>query len=218
MDEKISSFATFLINPTFRWVLYFVILCLTILAYVQEPLRYSNVRGITGLPYTWETYILGMFNLCVYFLSFFALWLTIPFIFNFPKYWFVALFAFLFAIYTEIFISSRIYKNNDKDNFQPPPSYIYPKNERLIIHWFILLFDIIIFTQFFLASNEVSIPVKTLLDKYLLGGFGGWVKGNRISFITSWLGLCGILYDIYNIRNQSGFYACKYELPNEWNY
>lgn len=218
MNEKASSFATFLINPTLRWLLYFVILALTVLAYIQEPLRFSNAKGFTGLPYSWETYIFGMFNLCIYFLSFFALWLTIPFMFNFPKYWFVALFAFLFALYTEIFLNSRTYDNDDKNNFKPPPSYIYPKSMRLIIYWFILLIDIIIFVQFFLASEEVSINVKTFLDKYLLGRFGGWIKGNKMNFLVSWLGLFGLLYDIYNIRNQQGFYACKYKLPNEWNY
>lgn len=218
MNEKVSSFATFLINPTLRWLLYFIILGLTVLAFIQEPLRFSGAKAITGLTYSWQIYIMGMINLCVYFLSFFTLWLTIPFVFNFPKYWFIALFAFLFALYTEIFISSREYTNDDKDTFKPPPSYIYPKNERLIIHWFILLLDIVIFIQFFLAYGEVSINVKTLLDKYLLGRFGGWIKGNRLNFLVSWLGLCGLLYDIYNIRNQTGFYACNYNLPKEWDY
>lgn len=218
MNQKISSFATFLINPTLRWLLYFIILGLTVLAYIQEPLRFSGVRGFTGLTYAWQTYIFGMLNLCVYFLSFFALWLTIPFMFNLPKYWFIALFVFLFALYTEIFVNTRVYDNEDKDTFKPPPSYIYPKGERLIIYWFILLIDIVIFAQFFLASGDVSVNVKTWLDKYLLGRFGGWVKGNKMNFLVSWLGLCGVLFDIYNINIQNGFYACKYGLPAEWDY
>ena len=214
----ISAFSRFIVNPQLRWIIYFVILFVTILAYVQEPLRFSTAIGITGLEYRWETYMFGMLNLLNYFLSFFALWLTIPFVFEFPKYWFVSLFVFLFAVYTEIFVNSKPVSNENPDTFSPPPSYMYPKGQRLLIHYFILAFDIIIFTQFFLAENNLSANVQTILDKYVLGRFGGWIKGNRVNLLISWLGIIGLFYDMYNIINQSRFNACLYKLPKSWDF
>jgi len=212
-----TALTRFIINPQLRWMIYFTILFLTILAYIQEPLRFSTAKGITGLTYIWETYLFGMINLINYFISFFALWLTIPFVFNFPKYWFVALFLFLFAVYTEIFVSSKEIVEQDTE-FNPPPWYMYPKKQRLIIHYFILVFDMIIFLQFFLSSNDLPPMVLTVLDKYILGRFGGWVKGNKLNFLVSWLGLIGLLYDIYNIRNQTRFNSCRYNLPKSWDF
>lgn len=214
----ISALTKFLINPQLRWMIYFTILFLTMLAYIQEPLRFSTAKGITGLSYMWETYIFGMINLINYFVSFFALWLTIPFVFNFPKYWFIALFFFLFAVYTEIFFNSREITNKNENDFNPPPWYMYPKKQRLIIHYFIFAFDVMIFLQFFLSSNDLPPNVKTILDKYILGRFGGWIEGNRINFVVSWLGSVGLLYDVYNIHNQSIFNACMFELPKSWNF
>lgn len=216
MEENLSALTKFLIKPELRWIFYFVALFLTVIAFIQEPLRFSVAKGSFGLPFNWETYILGVLNLLNYFLSFFALWLTIPFVFTFPDYWFITLFVFLIALYTEIFVNTKTYKKND--SFQPPPTYIYPKKYRMIIFYFILIFDVIIFTQFLLSSGNISENVKTLLDKYLLGRFGGWIEGNRINFVVSWLGTIGIIFDLYNIYNQQKFVACSVELPDTWNF
>ena len=113
-------------------------------------------------------------------------------------------------------MNTKTYKKDE--SFQPPPTYIYPKKYRMIIFYFILIFDIIIFTQFLLSSGNISENVKTLLDKYLLGRFGGWIEGNRINFVVSWLGTIGIMFDLYNIYNQQKFVACSVELPDTWNY
>lgn len=213
-----NALIRFLTRVELRWFFYFTALILTVFAYFQEPLRYSNAEGITGLTLSWETYILSMINLVNYFITLFGLWLTIPFLFGMPNYWFIALFIFLMALFTEIFINTKDYVNVDNNIFQPPPDNFYPKKYRLIIHYFILIFDVLIFLQLFLATNDISINAKTFLDKYLLGRFGGWVKGNRINFLASWLATVGILFDIYNIRNQTYFYPCKYKLPITWDF
>lgn len=214
-----SALVKFLTRVELRWLFYFAALVLTVLAFFQEPLRFSNYKGMSGLPYSWEIYIFAICNLVNYFLTLFGLWLTIPFIFGLPNYWFVALFVFLMALFTEVFINTKKYiDSSEDDSFKPPPDYIYPKKYRLIIHYFIFIFDIFIFLQLFLATNQISNNAKTFLDKYLLGSFGGFVEGNRINFLTSWLALIGILYDIYNIRNQSNFIPCKVGLPNTWDY
>lgn len=215
--ESNNIFVNFLIRVELRWFFYSIALILTILAYYQEPLRFSNAKGISGLPFSWETYIFSLINLLNYFITLFGLWLTIPFIFGLPNYWMIALFIFLMALFTEIFIDTKKININD-EKFQPPPQNLYPKKYRLIIHYFILIFDILIFSQFFLSTSEISINAKTYLDKYLFNRFGGWIKGNRINFLASWLATLGILYDIYNIINQTNFYPCKYKLPNTWDF
>ena len=93
------------------------------------------------------------------------------------------LFLIILAIYTQFTINAEITKKDG--TLKPPPNYLLPKKYRLFFHYFILVLDILIFAQFFLAGGNINLQVKTYLDKYIFGRFGGFIEGNRVSFIAS---------------------------------
>tara|TARA_B100000575_G_scaffold282155_3_gene273511 strand:- start:36 stop:704 length:669 start_codon:yes stop_codon:yes gene_type:complete len=217
LSDFTYAFNIFITNIVVRWFFYFITLFLTILAFIQEPVRYSYLKGFTGLSYKWHMYLLAIFNLLNYIFTFLCLWYTIPFKQNaLSGLWYLPIFAIVWAIYTEVTLNTN--QTEEDGTFNPPPKFLYPKSQRLIIHWFILIFDIIIFLQFYLSSGITNINKDTYLHKLLLGRFGGYTTGNKLAFITSWLGLIGLANDFYNINIQSKFRACIYNLPKAWDF
>ena len=216
INSVLNGIIKVLLNENIRWLFYFTALFLTVLAYINEPIRFSGEIGSIGTTYQLQLYIFAILNLVSYFISFLSLWITIPFSFKLPRYWFFALFILIIAIYTEFYMNSKIYREDGSLNL--PPSYLYPSYNRLLIHYFILAIDIIIFAQFFFVSPMTNKNIITYFDKYLLSRFGGWTEGNKISFIVSWLSLYGLSNDIYNIYLQSNFKACDYNLPKSWDF
>ena len=82
----------------------------------------------------------------------------------------------------------------------------------------ILVIDIIIFLQFYLASGLQKLSGKArLIDIVFLNRFGGYT-GNEISFIMAWIGVIGLLFDIIAYRLSSSYYSCKYDHPISWDY
>ena len=113
-------------------------------------------------------------------LTFIGLWLTIPFTLALPEYWFIPFIIIGYAIITQITVSSKIYgKNGEKESstLNPPPNYLLSKNKRVIIYLLILIFDTIIFLQFYLASTTKKLSGNIrLLDILFLNKFGGYSK------------------------------------------
>ena len=87
-----------------------------------------------------------------------------------------------------------------------------------MILYFRILFDILAFIQTFIYSG-INVEFKTtILHQFFLNRFGGYKPGNILMFITSWLGIFGLVLDFYMLRNQINFKACKYNLPDSWNF
>lgn len=215
ITELLYAIADFISLSEIRWLFFTLVIVFTVFLFIQEPIRFSGIKGFTGLSMKWHIYVIAVINAFNYILTFFSLWYTIPFTNNFSAYWYVPLFVIVLAIYTQFTINAEI---TEKDGtFNPPPNYLLPKKYRLFFHYAILVLDILIFTQFFLAGGNISLETKTYLDKYIFGRFGGFIEGNRVSFITSWLGLIGLANDFYNIYLQKNFKACAYNLPDSWN-
>jgi hypothetical protein len=215
ITELLHKIADFISLPQIRWFFFLSVICLTVLVFIQEPIRFSGIKGITGISMKWQIYIIAIVNALNYIITFLALWYTIPFSYKLSAYWYVPIFIIILAIYTQFTINAKI---TTKDGtFNPPPDYLLPKKYRMFFHYLILVLDILIFTQFFLAEGNIGLEVKTYLDKYIFGRFGGFIEGNRLSFLASWLGLIGLGNDIYNIQLQNNFKACKYNLPDSWN-
>lgn len=215
IEDVINALKKFLEEPSIRWFFFLLVIVLTVFLFIQEPVRFSGVHSKIGLPMKWHYYVIAIANAFNYIFTFLALWYTIPFTTKFPAYWYLPLFILVLLIYTQYTISSRIV--TDDGTFNPPPNYLLPKKYRLFFHYFILVLDVLIFIQFMLASGNLNIEVKTYLDKYVFGKFGGFIPGNKLNFIVSWLALLGLANDIYNIYMQTGFVACKYNLPASWN-
>lgn len=210
-----SSLLKFLEEPNIRWFIYLLAIIFTVFIFIQEPVRFSGIKSFLGVNMKWHYYILAIVNAFNYMFTFLALWYTIPFTNKLTGYWYLPIFIIILSIYTHFTISSKIVEDNGK--FNPPPNYLLPKKYRLFFHYFILILDIIIFIQFMLAAGEVNIQITTYIDKYIFGKFGGFLPGNKMNFIVSWLALLGLANDVYNIYMQTGFIACKYALPASWN-
>lgn len=212
----LQNFINLLINPILRWLILGFTIILTIISYIQEPIRFSAMKSYFKINYKMQYFILICFTIFIYIFNVLTLEFTIPFSKNMPSLWYIPLIIILYSIILDITINTKTVNNNN--NFQPPPKYLLPKKYRLIILYFILIFDIIIFIQGLLYSG-INIQFKTtILHQFFLNRFGGFKPGNALIFIISWLGIIGLLLDIYVIKNHNLFNACEYGLPESWNF
>ena len=111
---------------------------------------------------------------------------------------------------------SSIVKKDEGGDMQPMPEYILSRNYRYIFYYLIVIFDTLIFLQFLYFSGITSTNKSTILDDFILNKFGGFVKGNKLNFIVSWLSIFGLLLDFYMVYLQLTFRPCNYNLPNNW--
>jgi hypothetical protein len=215
--SSIKLFIDILTNETFRWILLGLTISITIFAYFQEPIKYSKKKTYMGLSNKINLFVLICITLFLYFFNILGLEFTIPFSKNMPFMWYITLIIIIYSLIIDITINTRVV-TNDNENLNPPPSYILPKKYRLIIYYLIIIFDVIIFIQALLYSGINPQFKKTILHQFFLNRFGGFTPKNVLTFIISWLGLIGIFLDAYMINNQHNFSACKYGLPESWDF
>jgi hypothetical protein len=216
-NDILKIISNLIINKSFRWIILLALFILTILSYVQEPIRYSGYIAFTGLTYKLHYFILICITLFIYIFNFLSLELTIPFSTNLPTLWYIPIIIIIYAIILDVTSTSEIVTDK-KGNLEPPPNYLLPKRYRLIIYYFIIMFDILSFVQSFIYSG-ITIQFKTtILHQFFLNRFGSYKPGNVLMFIVSWLGIIGLLLDGYMVRNQLLFTACNYGLPNSWDF
>ena len=208
----------FIINKNFRWIVFAVTLFLTLLGYIQEPIRFSGEKSsLGGITYKYYYFFMISITLFIYTLTFLGLYYTIPFTNKLPEYWYIPVIIILYTIITDITFSSPIF-TIEEDKLNPPPDYMMAKNYRILIYYGILILDIIAFIQVLLYMGVTPQYKSTLLHQFFLNRFGGFRSGNIMNFVFSWLGIFGILIDINVLFNQLNFTACKYGLPEIWNF
>lgn len=216
MNEIFTDFLNLLIHPVVRWVVFLLNIITIGFAYQQEITRYSTTKGFTGLQYNWHFFIILLTGVFGSFLAFLGLWYTIPFTDILPQYWFIPIFIILIAYYTQITIDTKTIKPTDE--FTPPPSNILPKKYRVLITYITLILDLLMFLQFYIYFGVFDYSKNTILHRFLLERFGGWYDGNKLAYLTEWLGLLYVSQDIYSIWIQKTFSACEYKLPLSWNF
>ena len=221
MFTKIAK--TFLLNSVFRWLLFLTVMILNFIAYFQDPIRMSDSECLFGIPCKWVAFIAGILVFFLDALTFIGLWLTIPFSKILPNFWFIPLIIIGFGIITQGTIDSNIYKRFDaqgQENFNPAPDYLWSKNKRVILYTTILIIDLLIFIQFYIASGVTTTTTNTIKTGFhylILDRFGGFNK-NKIEFIASWLGVGGFIADNIALSFQKNYEACTYNQPLSWNY
>jgi hypothetical protein len=220
MNYIIENFLNFLITPFIRWIMYFLMIIILLYSYQIEITRYSKEIGFTGLNMNWQMYVLSMIGVFGSFITFMGLWLTIPFSDSLPKYWYIPIFILMIAYYTQITIDTKPISTDDEgtENFTSPPKNVLPQKYRLLIHYIILIVDIIVFVQFYIYFGVFDYSKNTYLHRYLLERFGGWYDGHKLAYLTEWLGLAYVLNDFYYIFISKTFEACEYKLPLSWNF
>lgn len=208
-----------LIKKKTVWILWFIVLILNFLAYVQDPVRFSEVKCL-GFPCKWTAYGIGIFVFLLDILTFLSLWLTIPFTTKLPDYWFIPLVAIGIGYISQITVDSQTY--NNKDAFEPPPKYLLPKTYRIGLYFGIMVINILIFMYFFLSSmNITSDMIKTggatAFERFIVNRFGGYSK-NKVEYLMGWIGIIGSIFDGIALYYTSSFRSCDYNLPKSWDF
>jgi hypothetical protein len=211
----LEQFTELLVLPNFRWIIYLLVLILTIVAYYQEPIRYSDNIAFTGLPYKYHYFVVFCITIFSYLFTFLGLWYTISFTDKFPYLWYIPFFILVYAIILQITLNTKIIHKDDSLN--APPDILLPKKYRLYIYLFIVIFDIIIFMQAIVYSGITTQYEKTILHQFFLNRFGGLTSKNIFNFFVGWFGVIGLVLDFYMVYNQINFNACAYNLPLSWN-
>lgn len=216
-DKPLDDVSKLFITPSFRWWVYIIAFVLVIYSYIIDPIRFSSVKGTIGLPYKYEYFIIMCLTLFFYLFVFLGLWLTIPFTARLPYLWYIPIIVVIFAIITQISLDSPIITTDNKDeSLNPPPSYFQPRSIRKIIYYAILVLDVIIFIQGLIYAGISTQFKSTVLHQFFLNRFGGTSPENMLNFATEWLGVAGILLDIYWIYGVETFSPCEYKLPVSW--
>ena len=115
-SSLINGLAEFIITPLFRWITLLLTIVLSILLYLNQPQRFSYIKGISGLSYKWELYILAIFGVITTTLTFVGLWIQIPFTNMLPDYWYMYIFVLYLAIITQITVDSEQYTDDGSFN------------------------------------------------------------------------------------------------------
>ena len=214
-QNLVYGLSEFIITPLFRWIILLLTIVLSILLYLNQPQRFSYIKGISGLSYKWELYILAIFGVITTTLTFVGLWIQIPFTDILPNYWYMYIFVLYLAIITQITVDSEQY--TDDDSFNPPPSYMLPHKYRVLVSYASTVIDALIMIQLFIYFGVSDDSKKTIYSRYFLERFGGWYPGNKLDFIFDWSGVVDTLIKVYILYLQQSFRACEYGLPPSWN-
>jgi len=216
MYELLNALGEFITAPIFRWLFIFLSVIINIIKYYNEPHRFSYNIAFTGLSFKWHLYLIAIISAVSYFFIIMVLWINIPFTTYLPDNWYVYLFIITLAIITQIAINTEQIK--DDGSFNPPPTFMLPHKYRVMITFISVVICIVIMIQAFIYYGITDISKKTMLSKFFLDRFGGWVDGNKIYFMYEWSGMIDIFISIYVLYIQTDFQACKYNLPPSWNF
>ena len=216
MHDLLEDLAEFIVTPLSRWIFLWLGIIITLIQYYNSPQRYSFVSAYFGISFKWYMYILCMINLFTSALTTMGQWATIPFTDKLPDYWYLYIFILCFAIVTQITVESPQYVN-DPNTLNAPPIYMLTQKYRVIIAYCSVIIDTILMIQLYIYLGITNTANKTILSKYVLDRFGGWIEGNKLDFIFEWSGMIDVFIKIYILLLQTGFYACEYGLPPSWN-
>lgn len=212
---QLSGFMKFFLNPVLRWLLLVIIIILNFIAYYQDPLRYSTAPSILIMPLKWFSFLAGLTTWSMDFLTFLGLEFTIPFSTILPSFWYLPFLFLGYGIITQITLDSKTFSAGS--SLDAPPKNLLPKSDRILLYGIILILDITIFLQLYFASGIADITKNTVLESIFLQRFGGIQQGG-LQFLVAWLGLIGVIVDIFSFRTTYLFEACLYDLPKSWDF
>jgi hypothetical protein len=217
MEKTLSeNIIDLLIHPNFRWIVYFLVIILTIIAFIQEPIRFSKKKSTIGITWQYHYFMIFCFTIFAYLFTFLSLWYTIYFTDKLPYLWYIPFFVLIYATLLQITVNTTHVSKDDTLN--SPPDTFLPRKYRYLIYILIVICDIIIFIQAFIYSGITTEFKTTVLHQIFLNRFGGFSSKNLFNFLTGWFGLIGLGLDFYMIYNQVNFKACQYGLPESWNF
>lgn len=216
-DETLDTLANILVSPGLRWSVYILALISVIYSYIIEPIRFSGVTGSFGLSYKYESFVAICLTLFFYLFIFIGLWLTIPFTDKLQDLWYIPIIVLIFAVITHISLTTETVTDDGK-TLMPPPTYFESKSMRKLLYYIILVLDVVNFLQGLIYAGVTTQFKTTVLHQFFLNRFGGMTPNNLLNFATEWLGVIGIIIDIYWIYGVETFNPYKYALPGSWDF
>ncbi len=202
-------------NNGIRYMFIITNMILNVVAYYNNPGRFSKQKYIGLIPAKWFNYLTGIITFSSDTITLIGLWLLIPITTYLPRYWYVAVLVLGYGIITQITIDTKTYTKDD--TLSPPPKYLMNKSKRIILYTTIFLINFFVFIPFYIDSGEQSGKTARVVDIVLLNRFGG-LTSSRIAMYMAIFTLVSIFLDGLALDEQIRFEACAYELPNSWNF
>jgi len=202
----------FLLDTRIRYIILGVILFLSFLHYLNDPLKHSSAIECLGLPCRQYSLIMNLLSFT--FLS--AMMISMGILdksIYVPTYWFV--FIIMIGYFT-IFIdwnNSKIVRPR-KGKITPPPLSYIPKDRRLAIVSCILVLFLILFILNYM-THRVPVESEKILDMVLWNAFGSY-QVKRGAFMAGWLSILGLVTASINIFFTDKFHPGIFNLPNSW--
>jgi hypothetical protein len=188
-------------NKYFQLFILVLSICLTILSYYNEPIRFSEMK-MMSVPNNIIYVIEGYISFILYVIIMIWLYQRIGF-FKLPSFWFVPFLIIGLTIYTHIFKTTMTYSKSD--TFSPPPTDLFYYKDRIVVNSIILVLDMVLL-------GSLSLSLINMDDENIIQSF----KLDFNNFVLMIM-IIKILIDIINLRNTIYFIPCEYNLPTSWS-
>ena len=211
----------FLFDIVVRYIIFFMIFTLCIIAYLVEPIKHSDSRSCLGMKCNnfESTFTVTLFTIEICMMAAMTMLNPIDLV---PNYWFLILryigYLFLFLIWK----TTKIVKK-EKGHLNPPPLNFLRKDFRVVIYMAIIILSVLLFFLNY-GAHLVPIPEGTprakdlftkLYNRFVLRSFGGY-ENNKLAFSLSWLYLIGLIMKVMNYYYAQSYSTDKYNLPDSW--
>jgi hypothetical protein len=202
----------FLLDIRIRFIILSVVIYLSFLHYLYDPLKHSNEPACIGLPC--RNYSLIMNLLSFTFLSAMIICMGILDKSQFlPTYWFIVIILMGYLVLFIDWKNSKIVKPR-KGRITPPPIGYIPKDRRIVVVSSLLVVYLLLFCLNYMA-HKVPVQSDKISEMIFWNVFGSF-KERRGAFMAGWLSIFGIVTAVINIIFTDDFHPGKYNLPNSW--
>ena len=202
----------FLLDIRIRLILLCVVIYLSFLHFIHDPLKHSNEIACIGLPC--RKYSLIINTLSMTFLS--AMIICMGLLDNsiyLPTYWFVFVIVICYFVLIIDWRNSKVVKPR-KGRITPPPIGYLSKDRRLAVVSSLLVIFLLLFCLNYM-THKVPVQSEKISEMIFWNAFGSF-KERRGAFMAGWLSIFGIVTAIINIIFTDKFHPGIYNLPNSW--
>ena len=202
----------FLLDTRVRYIILSVVIYLSFLYYLNDPLKNSDALQCLGLkcrPYSLIINLLSFTFLSAMMISMGILNKSI----YIPGYWYIPIIVIgYFVIYLD-WNTNKIVRP-EKGKITPPPVEFIAKDRRLAIVTSLLVLYIVLFLLNYMA-HRVPVQIGSVGDKLFWNSFGSY-EARRGAFILGWMSILGLVTSSLNIYYTDTFHPGKFDLPNSW--
>ncbi len=202
----------FLLDTRVRYIILIVVLALSFLHYLNDPLRNSDALQCLGLQCRQYSLIINLLSFT--FLS--AMMISMGILnksIYVPGYWYIPIIIIgFFVIYLD-WNTNKIVRP-EKGKITPPPIGYIPKDRRIAIVSSLLVLYLVLFILNYM-SHRVPVQIGGFADKLFWNSFGSY-QARRGAFMLGWISILGLVTSSLNIYFTDDFYPAKYDLPNSW--